>query len=995
MNIHGKRTCALRLVLLLLVLLTSTIAGLGANTPSISIGISLDLPQMRGLGGTVTAHWDDYLARLGIASDASHVLPRLFLESTMCRGRVNLRGRIEDLLTSPSLAAGFDILGDKASIHFNTRFSLDSRQLTLASQYADVILSPLPDMQVGGRLHLANAAVSLSAFHVSAQTSVVDVAYRAEWNQLQNLSTTYSVEIPSLKLGLTQSIHATRAGREVITSWYPILPPELAHSTIYADLPSATQPAIALRESRSVKLRDSECTVCGATTPQAGSADYTVDFGEVMAGDTAYTGITLNCDRHVFCWLDEVTVWPRSPFAITYAPVGLIIRFGRQRDIELDFAPTTAGRFDGTMTIRYCFATWRDRDDEVYADEIGAVEGYYSYQCTTVTLALTGVALAKPEARATYSPDKPICGQDVQFDGSDSFDPNPEGVITTYEWDFGDGTTSSEVRPVHRYSRSGTYRVRLTVWNNREMVSDPYVIDVDVAPDLVEAAAVAGAAAAAGLATHTLALAPPLLAAAVPGSVLAVASILHELGSVRFPIDQLILRFPRSWDQADVQQLIERNIPGGRVIGYFSTLHTFLIQLPVEADSASQAAAELDAIRERLAKVLPYGAQLSKNYVGLFEGLVQPAYSGSSCDLESLAADLRLAYETVRAPEAWRRISDVDVRLKPVRIAVVDSGIYADHEEFVIPLRGRSYVIEEDGALQPWYEDSGGHGTQVSGIIGAENGKGRMNGMLSGTAGHYEMQVYRVIGDMFSVWDCFRIAVSSAEDELDAWKTAVETGARRKSVVVNISLGWDLDTFPDNERVLARNTFLDLFESCPKTLFVTSAGNGDMPEDLSRSIGKQIAIGGNLHAPGGIAATNNLTVAATNSAGSELVSWSNYGSAVDIAAPGKDVYTTDCDGSYVWRVEGTSYAAAMVSGVAAAVLAIDPRLSPAEVKDILTGSPTRVSAPDGRMIPVLDFADAVRRAIESRQERNRKTLWWSAGAGLGILALGLLVLRPF
>jgi hypothetical protein len=85
----------------------------------------------------------------------------------------------------------------------------------------------------------------------------------------------------------------------------------------------------------------------------------------------------------------------------------------------------------------------------------------------------------------------------------------------------------------------------------------------------------------------------------------------------------------------------------------------------------------------------------------------------------------------------------------------------------------------------------------------------------------------------------------------------------------------------------------------------------------------------------------------------------------------------------------------LVSGAAAVVRSIDPKLAPEEVKDILLSSPTRVEAPDGTMIPVLDFADAVQRALESHRERSRSTLWWSVGAGLGALALGLLVLRPF
>jgi PKD repeat protein len=48
-------------------------------------------------------------------------------------------------------------------------------------------------------------------------------------------------------------------------------------------------------------------------------------------------------------------------------------------------------------------------------------------------------------------------GLTVQFD-NDSF-----GSITAFEWDFGDGDTSSERHPIHTYDRAGTYTVTLTV----------------------------------------------------------------------------------------------------------------------------------------------------------------------------------------------------------------------------------------------------------------------------------------------------------------------------------------------------------------------------------------------------------------------------------------------------------------------------------------------------------------------------------------------------
>ena len=51
------------------------------------------------------------------------------------------------------------------------------------------------------------------------------------------------------------------------------------------------------------------------------------------------------------------------------------------------------------------------------------------------------------------------------LDGSASTD--PDGTIDSYAWDFGDGTTGSEVIVTHTYARSGDYTVRLTVTDDR------------------------------------------------------------------------------------------------------------------------------------------------------------------------------------------------------------------------------------------------------------------------------------------------------------------------------------------------------------------------------------------------------------------------------------------------------------------------------------------------------------------------------------------------
>jgi PKD repeat protein len=44
-----------------------------------------------------------------------------------------------------------------------------------------------------------------------------------------------------------------------------------------------------------------------------------------------------------------------------------------------------------------------------------------------------------------------------------SFIDESEGKITSWNWDFGDGTTSTEQYPLHQYKQAGKYIVVLNV----------------------------------------------------------------------------------------------------------------------------------------------------------------------------------------------------------------------------------------------------------------------------------------------------------------------------------------------------------------------------------------------------------------------------------------------------------------------------------------------------------------------------------------------------
>ncbi len=52
------------------------------------------------------------------------------------------------------------------------------------------------------------------------------------------------------------------------------------------------------------------------------------------------------------------------------------------------------------------------------------------------------------------------------FDGSKSYDPDNQEL--SYFWDFGDGSTSSQIRSMHTYKEAGKYLIRLTVTDNSD-----------------------------------------------------------------------------------------------------------------------------------------------------------------------------------------------------------------------------------------------------------------------------------------------------------------------------------------------------------------------------------------------------------------------------------------------------------------------------------------------------------------------------------------------
>jgi subtilisin family serine protease len=99
--------------------------------------------------------------------------------------------------------------------------------------------------------------------------------------------------------------------------------------------------------------------------------------------------------------------------------------------------------------------------------------------------------------------------------------------------------------------------------------------------------------------------------------------------------------------------------------------------------------------------------------------------------------------------------------------------------------------------------------------------------------------------------------------------------------------------------------------------------------------------GGNAcsYSPGAV--PDAVTVGATNSA-DERVAWSNFGSCVDLFAPGEGIATIwNSTNTTVTYASGTSFSSPMVAGIAALYLDSNPTATPGQVQDAIKGAATQ------------------------------------------------------
>lgn len=81
----------------------------------------------------------------------------------------------------------------------------------------------------------------------------------------------------------------------------------------------------------------------------------------------------------------------------------------------------------------------------------------------TITVTILSNPLNDPPVAEAGGPYTVSVNQSITFDGSNSYDPDDGDSITSYKWDFGDGSTGEGVSVEHTYTSEGNYTVELTV----------------------------------------------------------------------------------------------------------------------------------------------------------------------------------------------------------------------------------------------------------------------------------------------------------------------------------------------------------------------------------------------------------------------------------------------------------------------------------------------------------------------------------------------------
>jgi len=250
----------------------------------------------------------------------------------------------------------------------------------------------------------------------------------------------------------------------------------------------------------------------------------------------------------------------------------------------------------------------------------------------------------------------------------------------------------------------------------------------------------------------------------------------------------------------------------------------------------------------------------------------------------------------IQAPQAW----DTTTGSSSVTVAVLDTGAdynQADLKDTLLP--GANFV-NQGGTTQ----DDHGHGTHVSGTIGAMGNNGIGVAGINWTVKVLPVKVLNSQGS------------GTLSQIANGMKYVADNAEAQHVKAINMSLG-------------GRGTSLDcqgtfnpiITELKQKGVLVVAAAGNDNANASS-------------YVPASCA--DVLTVGATDQNDSKA-SFSNFGATVELSAPGTTIYST-CRGGSFCQMSGTSMASPHVAGAVGLMYVANPNLTVDQAMSILSSS---------------------------------------------------------
>ncbi|MCJ8011402.1 S8 family peptidase [Paenibacillus sp. KQZ6P-2] len=241
----------------------------------------------------------------------------------------------------------------------------------------------------------------------------------------------------------------------------------------------------------------------------------------------------------------------------------------------------------------------------------------------------------------------------------------------------------------------------------------------------------------------------------------------------------------------------------------------------------------------------------------------------------------------IETNQAW----DLSKGSSDVIVGVVDTGVDLNHPDLHGQLLTGYNVINPDSAPL----DDVGHGTHVSGIIGAlvNNNEG-----VAGISWYNKMLPVKVLDKSGS-------GTTYAVAEGIIWAT--DNGAK----VINMSLG----NYADSQFLHDAVKY-----AYDRDVVLVSASGND-----------------NTERPGYPAAYPEVLAVAATDSNMKRASYSNFGDYIDVAAPGTNIASTFPGNQYA-ALSGTSMASPHVAAMAALIRSANPGLSNKQIMEIMRSS---------------------------------------------------------